>query len=40
MEWKECIQEGIITKMSPNSKLADDMLIMAKLREEFWEKGR
>lgn len=38
MNWKECIDQGIITRTMPDEERAAQMLNMADLRFEFWNK--
>lgn len=38
MGWKECVDEGIITKTVPDKERSNQMLIMANLRLKFWDK--
>lgn len=38
MSWKECIEQGIITKTTPDRERASQMLAMAGLRLKFWDK--
>ena len=38
MNWKECIDQNIITKTVPDEERAKQMLNMANLRLEFWDK--
>jgi len=38
MSWKECVQEGIITKSIPDEERSKQMLQMANLRLKFWDK--
>lgn len=38
MNWKECVDEGIITKAVPDEERANQMLQMANLRFKFWDK--
>ena len=38
MNWKECVDEGIITKSVPDEERSNQMLIMANLRLKFWDK--
>lgn len=37
MDWKECIDKGIIIKTEPDNERSDQMVRMADLRLEFWE---
>ena len=36
MEWKECVENGIITKTMPDEERAKQILKMAVIRLEFW----
>ncbi|MBW2981317.1 hypothetical protein KY343_00425 [Candidatus Woesearchaeota archaeon] len=36
--WKECIDQGIITKTTPDEERSSQMVDMADLRLEFWSK--
>jgi len=38
VSWKECIDQGIITKTTPDEERSSQMLNMADLRLEFWNK--
>ncbi len=38
MSWKECMDEGIITKSVPDEERSNQMLMMANLRLKFWDK--
>lgn len=38
MNWKECVEKGIITKIMPDKERAAQMLKMANIRLEFWKK--
>lgn len=38
INWKECIDQGIVTKTIPDEERAIQMLKMANLRLEFWDK--
>ena len=38
MSWKECVEKGIITKIMPDKERAAQMLKMANIRMEFWNK--
>lgn len=38
MNWKECTEQGIITKTVPDEERAKQTLKMANLRLEFWDK--
>lgn len=38
MSWKECVDEGIITKTVPDEERSKQMLQMANLRLKFWDK--
>ena len=38
MNWKECIDNGIITKVIPDQERSNQMLIMANIRLNFWDK--
>lgn len=35
--WKECVEQGIITRTEPDLERSQQMLQMAKLRRQFWE---
>lgn len=37
MNWKECVNERIITKTAPDEERASQMLQMASLRLKFWD---
>ena len=37
MNWKECFDQSIITKTTPDEERATQMLNMANLRLEFWK---
>ncbi len=37
MSWKECVDEGIITKSIPDEERSNQMLMMANLRLKFWD---
>ncbi len=36
MSWKECLEQGIITKTVPDEERSTQMLKVAKLRLQFW----
>ncbi len=38
MSWKECFDEGTITKTIPDEERSSQMLMMANLRLKFWDK--
>ena len=38
MSWKECVDQNIITQTVPDEDRANQMLNMANLRLEFWDK--
>lgn len=38
ISWKECVDEGIITKSVPDEERSSQMLMMANLRLKFWDK--
>jgi hypothetical protein len=38
MSWKECLEQGIITKTDTDKDRSNQMLKMANLRSEFWNK--
>ena len=38
MSWKECVERGIITKSFPDKERSEQLLKMASLRLEFWNK--
>lgn len=38
ISWKECIEQGIITKSMPDKERAAQMINMANLRLKFWDK--
>ena len=38
MSWKECVEQGIITESTPDSERSKQMLSMANIRLEFWDK--
>ena len=38
MSWKECVDQNIITKTQPDEERSKQMLQMATLRFEFWNK--
>lgn len=38
MNWKECLEKGIITQPGSDQERSNQMLIMADLRLKFWEK--
>jgi hypothetical protein len=38
MSWKECLEQGIITESTPDSERSNQMLKMANIRFEFWNK--
>tara|TARA_Y100000310_G_scaffold77686_1_gene74287 strand:- start:1253 stop:1678 length:426 start_codon:yes stop_codon:yes gene_type:complete len=38
MSWKECVNQGIITETVADKERSKQMLEMANLRLEFWEK--
>lgn len=38
MNWKECVDEWIITKTVPDEERSNQMLVMANLRLKFWDK--
>lgn len=38
MNWKECVDQNIITKTIPDEERATQMLNMANIRLEFWDK--
>lgn len=38
MSWKECVEGGIITKTQADEERSKQMLQMANLRLEFWNK--
>lgn len=40
MNWKECIDRGIIVKSLPDKERAEQMLKMANTRLKFWESLR
>ena len=39
MSWKECIDRGIITETQADEERSNQMLQMANLRLEFWDKN-
>lgn len=39
ISWKECVDKGIITKTIPDNERAVQMLEMANIRQEFWDKN-
>src|SRR4030066_288014 len=38
MSWKECVEKGVLTESVPDEERASQMLRMANLRFEFWDK--
>ena len=38
MSWKECVDQGIITETQADEERSNQMLQMANLRLEFWDK--
>jgi hypothetical protein len=38
MSWKECVDGGIITEAIPDKERSTQMLQMANLRQEFWDR--
>ena len=38
MNWKECVEQNIITKSQPDKERSSQMLKMAELRFEFWNR--
>ncbi|PIZ00147.1 hypothetical protein COY62_04155 [bacterium (Candidatus Howlettbacteria) CG_4_10_14_0_8_um_filter_40_9] len=38
MSWKECVDQGIITEGIPDNERLKQMLSMANIRLEFWDK--
>ena len=38
MSWKECVDQGIITETQADEERSNQMLQMANLRLEFWNK--
>ncbi|HLC22575.1 MAG TPA: hypothetical protein VJJ79_02270 [Candidatus Nanoarchaeia archaeon] len=38
MNWKECVDEGIITQSIPDEERSNQMLTMVNLRLKFWDK--
>jgi len=38
MSWKECVDQNIITETQPDEERSNQMLQMANLRLEFWNK--
>lgn len=38
MSWKECVDEGVITKTVPDKEHSNQMLMMVNLRLKFWDK--
>ena len=38
MSWKECVDQGIITETEADEERSNQMLQMANLRLEFWDK--
>ena len=38
MNWKECVEQGIITKQQPDIERSKQMQKMADLRLEFWDR--
>ena len=38
MNWKECVDEEIITQNSPDEERSNQMLIMANIRLKLWDK--
>ena len=39
MSWKECVDQGIITETQADEERSNQMLQMADLRVEFWDKN-
>lgn len=38
MSWKECVEQGIITEGAPDNERSKQMLSMANIRLEFWDR--
>src|SRR3989338_6322123 len=38
ISWKECIEQSIITESAPDSERSKQMLEMANIRFEFWNR--
>ncbi|MBU1974121.1 MAG: hypothetical protein KKH52_01880, partial [Nanoarchaeota archaeon] len=38
MSWKECVDQNVITETQPDEERSKQMLQMANLRLEFWNK--
>mgnify|MGYP001291411104 CR=1 FL=1 len=38
MNWRECVDQNIITKTNPDIERSNQMIAMADLRFEFWSK--